>query len=200
LDASQAIKPLEVPQVPSRAMGDVHPGGNPHYMLDPENSRLVARLIAAKLAELAPGGISVFQQNLKAFESRLDENLSQWNSALAPYKGIKYVSYHKNLPYFSERFGLLSVGEIEPKPGIPPTAVHTAELIARMKADKVGLILTQPYYEDRSPASIAGQTGAKVVVFSMAPDGDAVSSDYLATMDANVRAVQQALASFAGVK
>ncbi|HRY29795.1 MAG TPA: metal ABC transporter substrate-binding protein [Elusimicrobiota bacterium] len=200
LDASSAVKPLEVPQNPDRAMGDVHPGGNPHYMLDPENVRLVAREIAKRLSSLSPADSAFFRERLGNFEVRLEENLRKWKERMEPFRGARFVSYHRNLPYFADRFGLISVGEVEPKPGIPPTAAHTADLIGRMKAEKVGLIITQPYYEDRSPASIAKQTGATVVVFSMAPSGEPGGSDYFSNMDANIESVRRALAAAAGTK
>jgi len=194
LDASKSITPLEVPQNPNRSMGDVHPGGNPHYLTDPENSRIVAREISDKFGELAPGDAAVFQKNLKEFEARLDENLARWNAAMAPYKGTRFVSYHKNLLYFADRFGLIPVGEIEPKPGIPPTARHTEDLIALMKAQKVPLVLTQPFYESRTPNFLADQTGAALVTFAMGPDGAPGVKSYFESVDHNVRAIAAAMA------
>lgn len=195
LDASGAIVPLEVPQNPSRLMGDVHPGGNPHYLADPENGKLVAKAVSERLSALSPENRGAFEQNLKAFIDQTDERLRQWNALLQPYAGAKFVSYHRVYPYFAKRFSLQSAGEIEPKPGIPPTARHSAELIARMKADNVLLIMTEPWFETRSAESIAAQTGAAVVTMSLMPGGAAEAVDYLSAVDHNVRSVAQALES-----
>jgi zinc/manganese transport system substrate-binding protein len=194
LDASKAVHPLEVPLNPSRAMGDVHPGGNPHYLMDPENSRLVAREIAGKLSELSAKDAGLFQENLKKFEARLDENMKKWKAVLDPLKGTKFISYHRNLTYFADRFGFIPAGEIEPKPGIPPTAGHTQRIIALIKEQKIPLILTQPYYESRTPRFLADQTGAQVILFAMGPEGVKGVGDYFGAIDHNVRSVAQALA------
>ena len=193
LDASRAITPLEVPQNPTRALGDVHPAGNPHYLIDPENGKLVARLIVEKLDELSPQDADYFQQNLSGFESRVNENLKRWESEMAPYKGTKVVSYHKDVIYFTARFGLVVVGEIEPKAGIPPTAKHTAEIINRMQADKVKIILTQPWYESRTSESISKATGAKVVTMAMYPGSIKEAKSYIDNIDYNVQSVLKAL-------
>ncbi len=200
LDASAAIQPLEVPSNPNRSMGDVHPGGNPHYLTDPENARLVAREIAEKMGQLSPQDAPAFRENLKAFEARIDGKMKEWTAALAPYKGSKFVSYHKNMPYFAARFGLAESGEIEPKPGIPPTASHTAELIGLIKAEKIPLILTQAYYENRTAEALGRETGAAVVMFAMGPEGVPEAKDYLGALDYDVKSVAQALASAGGGK
>ena len=193
LNASKGISPLEVPQNPNRSMGDVHPGGNPHFLTDPENARIVAREIAEKFAELSPGDAATFQKNEKDFDSRIDAKMAEWRAAMAPYKGVEFVSYHRNLDYFAARFGLICAGEIEPKPGIPPTARHTEELIALMKARKIRIVLTQPYYEDRTPKFLGEQTGANVLTFAMGPEGAPGVKDYFGSVDYNVRAIQEAL-------
>ena len=195
LDASQAIVPMEVPLNPSRAMGDVHPQGNPHYLTDPENGKLVARVIAEKLSELAPAGSAVFHKNMESFQSRIDDNMKIWLKEMEPHKGDKFVSYHRIYPYFAARFGLVQAGEIEPKPGIPPSASHTASLMAIMKAGKVRLILTEPWHESRTPQSIARETGAQVVTTSLFPGSAGGTKDYIGALDYNVKGVAQALQS-----
>ncbi|MBL0058160.1 MAG: zinc ABC transporter substrate-binding protein [Elusimicrobia bacterium] len=193
IDVSQFVAPLDVPTNPTRAEGDIHPGGNPHFLTDPENARMVARGIAEKLSSLRPADASTFKANAAAFEKKLDDKMKTWTASLAPYAGATFISYHKNLPYFAKRFGLVSVGEIEPKPGIPPSGGHTAELEAAMKAKKTRLILTQPYFEKRTPDSIARDTGATVVVFAMAPEAVPEATDYLSTMDSNVNGIVKVL-------
>ncbi len=195
LDASRAIVPIEVPQNPSRAMGDVHPGGNPHYLIDPENGKLVAKLICQKLKELAPKDADYFQNNLSAFESRIDEKMKQWTEKMAPYKGSKFVSYHRDVSYLAHRFGLISVGEIEPKPGIPPTAKHTAELMDRIRSEKVRMILTEPWHEPRTPQSMGKTTGTKVLVLTLFPNAVPQAKDYLSAVDYNVNLIVQTLSN-----
>ena len=134
LDASANVKILEIPtgQI-TRAMGDVHPQGNPHYWLDPGNGRRIAQTIKDKLSQLAPGDKSYFDQRYADFDKRLAAAESRWDAAMAPYKGTKIVTYHRSWPNFMERFGLNVIGYVEPKPGIPPTTSHTVELIEEMK-------------------------------------------------------------------
>lgn len=193
IDASEAIEPLEIPTDPSRAEGDVHPHGNPHYMADPANAAPVARLIAERLKALDPEGAPVYESNLKAFETELASRLKAWSAAMAPFKGALYVSYHRDWTYFADRFGLVVAGEIEPKPGIPPTAAHTAHLIRTMKERGVKIIITDPWYEPRTAAFIADRTGAKVLDLALFPGGVKGADDYFSTVDHNVTAVSDAL-------
>ncbi len=193
LDASTAIQPIDVPISPDRSGGDVHPGGNPHYMADPENARLVARVVAVRLKALDPAGADDYDAGLAALERRLDEGLKRWKEKLAFAEGARFVSYHKNWNYFARRFGLLLSGEMEPKPGIPPTAAHTAALIERMKLEKVRLILNDPWYESRTPGFVARETGARVVPMGMYPGAYPGTEDYIAAVERNVRLVAEAL-------
>ena len=130
LDASLQARILDLPtgQI-TRAKGDVHPLGNPHYWLDPENGKIIAKSIAAKLGELRPNDRAFFDQRLADFTSRLDAAEKRWLAQMAPYKGAKVVTYHSSYPNFAERFGLNVVGFVEPRPGIPPTPQHTLDLI-----------------------------------------------------------------------
>lgn len=193
LDASEAVAPLEVPTEVTRAMGDVHPGGNPHYMQDPVRAGQVAALLAKRLSELDPGGAPDYAARLKDFQARLAERLKVWTARLAPFKGAKAVTYHRDWVYFSDRFGLVPFGEIEPKPGIPPTAQHTADLIARMKAEGVRLVLTVPWYEERTPQAVAQATGARVAKAALLPGAFPGTDGYFGWMDYNVEAVAKAL-------
>lgn len=193
LDASTAIAPMEVPQNPNRSMGDVHPGGNPHYLTDPENGRLVARLIAQKFTELDHANKNHYDANLNQFEKGLTQNMEVWNSLLKPYKGEKFISYHRVWPYFAARFGLVSLGEIEPKPGIPPTASHTNDLIERMKAEKARLIFVEPWYEKRTPRLIADKTKAALLPMALLPGAAPQTDTYISAISYNVKTVADAL-------
>jgi len=147
LDASANVKILEIPtgQI-TRAMGDVHPQGNPHYWLDPANGRRIAQTIKDKLSQLSPADRAYFDQRYADFDKRLAAAESRWDAAMAPYKGTKVVTYHRSWPNFMERFGLNVMGYVEPKPGIPPTTSHTVDLIDEMKKGAIKIIVVEPYF------------------------------------------------------
>src|SRR5580765_8799244 len=142
LDASQFAEILDIPTGPvTRAMGDVHPLGNPHYWLDPDNGRRIAKAFADKFSAMQPASAAVFAQHYADFDKRLTEAQKGWADRMAPYKGRKVVTYHRSWPNFCDRFGLDVVDYIEPRPGIPPTPSHTLELIALMKREGIHIIL-----------------------------------------------------------
>ena len=194
LDASANVKILEIPtgQI-TRAMGDVHPQGNPHYWLDPANGRIIARSIKDKLSALAPGDKPYFEQRYAQFDTRLAAAEKKWDAMLAPYKGAKLVTYHRSWPNFMERWGLNVMGYVEPKPGIPASPSHIIELIEDMKRDNVKLIVMEPYFSPRTPESIASRVGGKVLV--LAPSVGAVkeAGDYIQLFDYNIGKLVDAL-------
>jgi ABC-type Zn uptake system ZnuABC Zn-binding protein ZnuA len=194
LDASLEARILDVPQGQvTRAMGDVHPLGNPHYWLDPENGKIVARDIAQRLAQLRPAEKAYFDQRLADFTSRLDAAGKKWLAALAPYKGVKVVTYHRSYPNFAERFGLDVIGYVEPRPGIPPTPQHTLDLINQMKQQNVKLVLVEPYFDLKTPNSIARQTGAQVVVLPPSVGGVKEITDYFKLFDYDINLLLNAI-------
>lgn len=194
LDASLTAKILDVPTGPiTRAMGDVHPLGNPHYWLDPDNGRRVAEAIAAKLAILSPGDSAYFQARLADFARRLSEAGKRWDAAMAPYKGLKVVTYHRSWPNFTDRFGLDVVGYVEPRPGIPPSPGHTLDLIREMKRQRVKILLVEPYFDLKTPDSIARETGAKVVVMPPSVGGEKGITDYFGLFDHDVALLVSAI-------
>lgn len=194
LDASLTAKILDVPTGPiTRAMGDVHPQGNPHYWLDPENGRRVAKAIQAKLAELDQANAGFYRQREADFQRRLNEAEARWKAAMAPYKGIKVVTYHRSWPNFAEEFGLDVIGYVEPKPGIPPTPQHTLNLIQAMKQQNVKLILVEPYFDLKTPNSIASHTGAKVVVLLPSVGGEKEVGDYFTLFDHDIKLLVSAI-------
>ena len=196
LDASIGCDILERPAgVVTRAMGDVHPFGNPHYWLDPNNGRVIARAIAAKLSAIDPSGAAEYGSNLAAFEARLAEAEKRWEAALAPYAGTELVTYHNSWPNFLKRFRLKAAGYIEPKPGIPPSPAHTVELINLMNARKVPVILMEPYFDERSPRSVAQKTGATLLRFVPSVGGVPQAKDYIALFDYDVKMLADALAA-----
>lgn len=196
LDASQFAEILEIPQGKvTRAEGDVHPLGNPHYWLDPDNGRRVARGIAGKLGELDPANSAYFQQRFADFDRRLSEAEKRWDAEMASYRGRKVVTYHRSWPNFAKHFGLDVVGYIEPRPGIPPTPSHTIDLINLMKRENVKVMLIEPYFDLRTPNNIASQTGAKVLVMTPSVAGEKGTEDYFKLFDYDLALLKQAFDS-----
>jgi zinc/manganese transport system substrate-binding protein len=194
LDASIGCEILQKPKTQvTRAMGDVHPYGNPHFWLGPENGRVIARAIAAKLTELDPAGADVYRKNLADFETRLTEAEARWTKMMAPYAGTKIVTYHDSWPNFAKYFKLDVVGYLEPKPGIPPTPQHKLEIINLMREEKVPLILMEVYFDRKDPDFVASKTGAKVVVLPPSVGGEPQAKDYFSLFDTDLAAIVQAL-------
>jgi len=194
LDASSVCEILQRPTTAvTRAMGDVHPYGNPHFWTDPQNGRRVARAIAAKLSELDPSGAATYQENLTDFETKLTEKEKEWDAKLAPYNGARIIAFHDSWPNFAERFRLDVAGFIEPKPGIPPTPSHTLEIINLIKNENIRLIIVEPYFDMKTPNYIAAQTGAKVVRLYPSVGGDKAITDYFALFDADIDAIADVL-------
>ena len=188
LDASLQATILEVPTAQvTRAMGDVHPLGNPHYWMDPENGKRVGKEIADKLAELRPNDKAFFQQKLADFTTRLDAAEKRWLAAMAPYKGTKVVTYHRSFPNFAERFGLDIIGYVEPKPGIPPSPQHTLDLINEMKRQNVKIMLIEPYFDLKTPNAIGRDTGAQVLVMPPSVGGVKAIADYFTLFDYDIK-------------
>jgi len=194
LDASLTARILEIPQGQvTRAMGDVHPEGNPHYWLDPANGRRIAQALQAKLSELDPANAESFAQGYADFDRRLAEAEKRWDAAMLPYRGTKIVTYHRSWPNFCERFGLDVMGYVEPRPGIPPSPRHTLDLIAEMKRQQVKLILVEPYFDTKTPESIARETGAQLLVLPPSVGGEKEITGYIGLFDWNVKLLVEAL-------
>src|SRR4026208_648793 len=194
LDASTRARILDIPtgQV-TRAMGDVHPQGNPHYWLDPENGKIVARSIADKLSQLQAADRAEFEQRTRGFSARVDAAEKRWLAMMAPYKGTKVVTYHRSFPNFAERFGLDVIGYVEPRPGIPPSPQHTLDLINEMKRQNVKLVLVEPYFDLKTPNSIGRATGAEVLVMPPSVGGVKVVTDYFTLFDYDINLLIGAL-------
>ena len=198
-DASQTARILDVPTGPiTRAMGDVHPQGNPHYWLDPANGRRIAKALERKLAQLSPGDAGYFAQRYADFDRRLAEGERRWKAALAPYTGTKIVTYHRSWTNFAEAFGLQVVGFVEPKPGIPPSPAHTLNLIHEIKREGIKLILVEPYFDLKTPNAIARETGAKVLVMPPSVGGAKEAADYIRLFDYNVNLLASTLKTAIG--
>jgi zinc/manganese transport system substrate-binding protein len=194
LDASLTAKILEIPTGQlTRAMGDVHPLGNPHYWLDPGNGRRIAKAIADRLSQMAPADAAFFAARYADFDKRLGEAEKRWDAAMAPYKGLKVVTYHRSWPNFVDRFGLDVIGYVEPRPGIPPSPGHTIDLIAEMKRQSVRILMVEPYFDLKTPQSIGRETGAKVVVMPPSVGGEKEITDYISLFDYDLKLLVDAI-------
>lgn len=194
LDLSTAITPLDVKATADRAHGDIHPQGNPHYWLDPENGRKMARAIAQRLGELDAAGKDVFAANLAAFEKELDAREAVWTARMAPLKDKPIVTFHASWTYFEKAYGLRVAAYVEPKPGIPPSANHTVDVIEKMKSSSAKILLVENFYDARVPKLIAGKVGGKVVQVPNSVGGDDGVKTYFDLFDK----ITQALADAAG--
>lgn len=187
LDASLTATIVDLPTGEiTRAMGDVHPQGNPHYWLHPDNGRKIARAVQNKLTELSGGDAAYFAQRYADFDRRLTEGEKRWKAAMAPYKGLKIVTYHRSWTNFANEFELDVIGYVEPRPGIPPSPAHTLTLIGEMKRQGVKIILVEPYFDLKTPNAIARDTGAAVVVMPPSVGGVEDVKTYIQLFDHNV--------------
>ncbi len=183
VDCSIGIAPVEVPLSTDHSEGDVHPYGNPHYMLDPVLAKTAITNIYNALVTTAPQYQADFTRNRDAYLAKLDAKITQWQQESKALKGMQFVSYHEHWPYFADRFGLKYVGTIELKPGIDPTPRHIEEMVKEMKADHVPIVVREPQFPEKVPALIARQTGATLVKLPIMPGGVPNTSTYIAMMD-----------------
>jgi ABC-type Zn uptake system ZnuABC Zn-binding protein ZnuA len=183
VDASIGVVPRDVPKSTDHYQGDVHPYGNPHYILDPVLAETAIWNIYNALVEFAPQHKEEFTRNRDAYLVKLDAKIAIWKKDVMPLKGVKFVSYHEHWPYFAERFGLVYFGTIELKPGIDPTPRHIEELIASMKAEHVPIVVREPQFPEKVPRRIAEQTGATMVTLPIMPGGIPNTETYIKMMD-----------------
>jgi ABC-type Zn uptake system ZnuABC Zn-binding protein ZnuA len=198
MDVSQGVPLLEIPTSLSRAEGDIHAFGNPHYISDPENAKIIATNIAEGLANVEPENADFFRKNAETFNQKLDEKIKNWKVRLAPFKGAPVVVYHRSWSYFAKEFDLVIVGEIEPKPGIPPTAKHLAEVLQIIREKKVKVIIKEPFEETRTPKKISDETGAQVVTLSQSVGEPKEAKDYISLMEQNITSLEAAFAREGG--
>ncbi len=191
--ASDGIRMREIPASFDRSRGDVHSRGNPHFLIDPVNAKIVADHIATHFAQVDPGSAAVYRANLASFNARIDAKMRQWGGQLAPFRGAKIVTYHKDFVYFANRFGLEILETLEPKPGIAPSPAHLARVIGAMKAASARVILVQPYQNRRTAETVARQAGARVLDIAQQPGARRNTATYFDMMDHMVAALATAL-------
>jgi zinc/manganese transport system substrate-binding protein len=192
IDCSGAVNVLEVPTRLDRALGDQHPMGNPHYNLDPVSMKEAARAIADGLSRNYPEHETVFKSNLETYLAELDRNIARWEKEAAPLKGKKLVSYHPDMNYFAERFGMQAFGTIELRAGIPPTPSHIEELEQSMRKNKVDVVVRELHYPAGLAESVAQATGAKLVELPAFVGGVPEAKDYISFVDYNLHTMLKA--------
>jgi ABC-type Zn uptake system ZnuABC Zn-binding protein ZnuA len=183
VDCSLGIAPVDVPKSTDHSEGDVHPYGNPHYMLDPVLAKTAIANIYNALVAIAPQYQADFTRNRDAYLAKLDAKIAQWRQETTKIKGMQFVSYHEHWPYFADRFGLKYIGTIELKPGIDPTPRHIEQLVTEMKADHVPVVVREPQFPEKVPKLIAQETGATLVKLPIMPGGVPNTSTYIEMMD-----------------
>jgi zinc/manganese transport system substrate-binding protein len=164
LTAASAVGVLDQPTGPvSRAQGDLHPGGNPHFLTDPRRAEKVAAAIAGRLSAIDAGNAAYYSQRLQEFRKRLAADEGRWQGELAPVKGKKLLTRHRTLTYFLDWSGLVSAGELEPRPGVPPPPAHLADMVGVAQREGVKAISVENYYDTKSAEVVARHSGAKIV-------------------------------------
>src|SRR5216117_1328204 len=193
IQASQGVRLMNVPANVTRAAGDVHALGNPHFTVDPIIAKAIAQHIAQSFSALDPANAAFYEANYKKFEATINAKLQEWGAAILPFKDQHIVAYHDSWPYFAHRFGINIDIFLEPKPGIPPSPSHLTEVIAKMKAQHVKAVIVEPYHDRRIAEKVASATGAKVVEFSQFPGGIPGTDSYVKLIDTLVSRLAVAL-------
>ena len=181
--ASQGVRMMEVPTSFDRSKGDVHSLGNPHFLVDPLDAKIVAANIANHFAQIDSRSAAAYRANLARFNAKVDTKLVEWQRQLAPYRGAKLVTYHKDFGYLANRFGLQIVEHLEPKPGIAPSPAHLASVIRTMKTQNARVILVQPYQSRRTAETVARQANAVVLFVSQQPGAKPGTATWFDLMD-----------------
>lgn len=193
VDVSRAIPVIDVPKGPvDRSQGDVHPRGNPHYWLDPDNAKRIAALFQRKFTELDPAGASVYAANARAFNNRLDAAERGWATQRARLRGKPIVAWHTSWKYFADYTGVNIVGFMEPKPGVPPSPAHLAGLVNTMKRTGAKVIIMEPFYDRKMANFVASRTGATVLVLPPSVGAVRGVDDYIEVMQHNIRRLAEA--------
>lgn len=193
VDCSLGIAPVDVPKSTDHSAGDVHPYGNPHYLLNPLLAKTALTNIYNALVAVAPEYETDFTHNRDIYLAKLDAKITEWQQLAAPLKGIKFVSYHEHWPYFASWLGMDYVGTIELKPGIDPTPRHIENLVNEMKAKHVPIVVREPQFPEKVPDLIARQTGAALVKLPIMPGGVPNTPTYIDEIDYIVHALVEAI-------
>ena len=183
LEASQYVPKLEVPRVIDRSMGDVHPGGNPHIQTDPRNIAKVAAVLAERLAQIDARNAATYRSRAADFDKRWQAAIRRWEGEAARLKGVPILEHHKGFSYLIRWLGMREVGTVEPKPGIPPTTSHLAELVELMKRDPAKLIVYSSYDDPKASQFLTQRTGIPAVMIPFTVGGSDKAKDLFGYFD-----------------
>ena len=184
---------MDVPATLDRSRGDIHAAGNPHYVIAPSNAKIVAQNITEGFCANDPKSADFYRANLKKFDDAIDAKLVEWHKKLDPFKGRSIVAYHDSWPYFAKEFGLRIDLFLEPKPGIPPTPAHLADVILKMREEHANVIIVDPYLNRKTAETVARDTNSWVVDVTQFPGGIKGTDSYIQLVDYLVNKLAQAL-------
>ncbi len=193
LEASRFVPRIEIPKVIDRALGDIHPGGNPHIHLDPRNIAKVADVLGERLAQIDPAGAAAYKAGLASFQSRWQAAIARWEIEGARLKGVPLVVYHKDFSYFIAWMGMREVGSLEPRPGIPPTPSHLADLVERMKRESAKVIVYEAYNSPKAAEFLSQRTGIPAVMLPYTIGGSDRAKDLFGLFDDTIARLAGAL-------
>jgi zinc/manganese transport system substrate-binding protein len=183
IEASQYVVKLEVPRVIDRALGDIHPAGNPHVHLDPRNIAKVGEVVTARLAEIDASNAEYYRARAADFNKRWDQAMQKWRQEAAPLKGMPIVVYHKDMSYFINWAGMREAGALEPKPGIPPTPTHLAELVEKMKRSPAKAVVYSPYNNPGAAQFLSQRANIPIVPLPFTVGGSQKAKDLFGLFD-----------------
>lgn len=194
LDASKAIERiLEIPAGEvDRSMGDIHPEGNPHFLLDPRNGVRVARWMALQFGKLDPAHAGDYSGNAEKFAQILNGKIAQLEILTKPLKGLKIIAYHKQWEYLADWLGFQVVAYVEDRPGIPPSPKHIMELQALIRNEKINIIINANFTPSQAPEKLAGMTGAKALILPATVTGIDGVNDYPDIFDNIIKKLKEA--------
>lgn len=184
--ASDSIVTLEKPSKLDRSEGDIHPGGNPHFQLDPYRVLAVAKALDARLVEMDSAHAADYQKHLADFSTRWEAAIKTWEAKAAPLKGRKVVVHHLSWIYLEQWLGMEQIGALEPKPGVPPTSAHLASLIDITKNSHTLAILRAAYQDTKPGDWLSEQTGVPAVTLPFTVGGDDKSKDLFGLFDSTI--------------
>src|SRR5207244_5027670 len=194
IDISRGLPILDVPTIRvDRSMGDVHPLGNPHYSMDPGLAPIITQNIVDGLAALAPQHRAALERNRQTFLGRLEEEMTRWKKTMEPFQGTRVVVYHPQWIYFLTRFGLTQAATLEDRPGIPASPGHLVRVIEQMKAERIKVIIVEPWNDRKLAERVAQEAGAKAIVLASMVGGVKGADSYIGAIDYNVNELSRAL-------
>lgn len=193
LEASRFVPRIEIPKVIDRALGDIHPGGNPHIHLDPRNIAKVAGVLGERLVQIDPAGAAAYKSGLASFQSRWQAAIARWETEGARLKGVPLVVYHKDFSYFIAWMGMREVGSLEPRPGIPPTPSHLADLVERMKRESAKVIVYEAYNSPKAAEFLSQRTAIPAVMLPYTIGGSDRAKDLFGLFDDTIARIAGAL-------